>query len=317
MSLSSFVKEPDVRDRLKPLRPDVSRKIPVPLSAPPRSGRYAMVGVAFDYLLRFEIERRADRCTSRGWVAEHAPQLLDEAAAGTVSLRVLVPGGGPPSTEPPPGGFRRAARRVQRRVDEARDVFLEYIFAEAPTGVERERAAACAIMLAKLDLVFRAGCYDTEFDHADPEDVADLLAMLSAAPFDLLAPAARIELNPVFGDASFAVGGADADIIAGDLLIDVKTSKQDRIQAEDLDQLLGYLLLARRARREQRRFPLVRRAGLYYARFAHPMILDAATWTGHPLFRETERWFFERARESAAEEPPEAASAPPHPPAIA
>jgi len=173
--------------------------------------------------------------------------------------------------------------------------FVEYIGSESPSGRDRERAAGCAIMLAKLDLVFRAHCYDPEFERADQEDVADILAMLAVTPFELLAPRAAIHLNPVFGNASHAVGGADADLIAGDLMIDVKTSRQARIQAEDLDQLLGYLLLARQARRESRRFPLVRRLGLYYARFAHPVILDATSWTEHPLFRETEIWFFKRA----------------------
>lgn len=306
MSLTSFVELPDVRERLKPLRPALPRKIPVPLLAPPRSRRYHLAGTAFDYLLRFEIERRADRCTSRGWVAEHAPRVLENAADGSVTLKVLVPGGGPPSDKPPPGGFRRAARRVRARVDEARDLFLDYIQMDAPTGSDRERAAACAVVLAKLDLVFRAGCYDPEFERADLEDVADILAMLAVTPFGILAPAAAIHLNPMFGNASHAVGGADADLIAGDLLVDVKTSKEDRIQAGDLDQLLGYFLLARRARRDSRRFPLVKRLGLYYARFAHPVILDDSTWTGHPLFRETEQWFFARAEEEVLAETEEA-----------
>jgi hypothetical protein len=296
VSLTSFVKRPDVRERLQHLRPTLSRKIPVPLLAPPRSNRYAIVGIAFDYLLRFEIERRSDRCTSRGWVAEHAPRVLEDAARRAVAVKVLKPGGGPPSEGPPPGGFLRAARRVQKRVDEARDLFLEYICSELPSGRDQEGAAACAILLAKLDLVYRAGCYDPEFERADQEDVTDVMAMLALTPFELLLPPAAIHLNPVFGNASHAMGGADADLIVGDLLIDVKTSKQDRIQAEDLDQLLGYFLLARQGRRENRRFPLVRRLGLYYARFAHPVILDGTNWTEHPLFRETETWFFAHAK---------------------
>jgi hypothetical protein len=295
VSLTSLVKQPDVRERLAHVRPTVSRKIPVPLLAPPRSNRYSIVGIAFDYLLRFEIERRAKRCTSRGWVAEHAPRVLEDVAGGVVTVKVLELGGGPPSETPPPGGFGRAARRVQKRLDEAREVFLEYIHSESPSGRDQERAAACALVLAKLDLVFRARCYDPEFERADQEDVADVLAMLALAPFEVLAPTAAIHLNPVFGNASHAVGGADADLIVGDLLVDVKTSKQARIQAEDLDQLLGYILLARRARRENRQFPLVHRLGLYYARFAHTVVVDGTDWTNHPSFREIETWFFARA----------------------
>jgi hypothetical protein len=115
----------------------------------------------------------------------------------------------------------------------------------------------------------------------------------------VLAPGAAIHLNPLFGNASHAVGGADADLIVGDLLLDVKTSKQGRIQAEDLDQLLGYFLLARHERRADRQFPLVQRLGLYYARFAHTVIVDGTDWTSHPLFPATETWFFARAEEES------------------
>lgn len=300
MSLTSFIKLPDVRARLKALRPDLPRTIPIPLLAPPRSNRHSTVGTAFDYLLRFEIERRRPRSTSRhGWVAEHAPRLLRQAASGNMALKVLDPGGGPP-TQSPPGGFTRAARHVQRRLDESRERFRSYVDSVSPSGLEQERAAECALLLAKLDMVLRAHCYDPAFEAADPADVADLSAMLALTPFDLLAPSVAIKLNPGFGEAAFMVGGADADLIVGDLLVDLKTSSQPRVNAEDLDQLLGYLLLARRARRGDRRVPLVRRLGAYYARFAHPVILDAGCWTEHPLFRETERWFFERAIAEAA-----------------
>ena len=57
MSLSSFLEQPDVMAVLKPLRPESRRKIDVPIKVEPRSGRYILVGTAFDYLLRFELQR--------------------------------------------------------------------------------------------------------------------------------------------------------------------------------------------------------------------------------------------------------------------
>lgn len=300
MSLSSFVEEADVRERLKPLRPRFPRKIPLPLVAPPRSGRFQVVGIAFDYLFRFEVERRAARCTSRGWVAEHAPDLLRDAARGSVSLKLLMPDG-PALSLPPPGGFARAARRAQRALDAARDVFVDYVLLGTPSDDEVADAAAVALRLAKLDLVFRAGCFDPDFDRADREDVEDLLAMLAVVPFGSLLGKKMIHLNPTFGEASHAVGGADADMIVGDMLVELKASKQDKVRAEDLDQLLGYFLLTRRAHRANRRFPVIRRLSLYYARFAYLATFEVTTWTEHPLFLETEEWFFDRAENLAAE----------------
>jgi hypothetical protein len=255
------------------------------------------VGTAFDYLLRFEVQRRTARVVGRHWVAEHAPRMLQEAAAGERELRVVTEG--PPVLLPPPGGFAQAAKRAQQAVDEARFAVADYLVAETPPQGSLASLAAHALRLAGLDLVFRVGIFDTRFAEAGPSDVEDLLAMLAVVPFETLLPGERrrVLLNPTFGAASFLVGGADADLIAGDLLLDLKTSKDPRIRAEHLDQLLGYLLLARRARREDRTFPQVRRLGLYYARRAHLFVVDAADWTGHPHFRETEAWFFRYAEE--------------------
>jgi len=59
MSLSRFIDNPEVNDKLKRLRPGGSRKIGATVRVEPRSNRYTMVGAAFDYLLRFELQRRA------------------------------------------------------------------------------------------------------------------------------------------------------------------------------------------------------------------------------------------------------------------
>src|SRR4051794_1407009 len=76
MSLTSFLKMRDVADKVKPLRPKLPRKIDVPLRIEPRSNRYPMVGTAFDYLLRFELHRRAPHAVTERWIAERAPDIL-------------------------------------------------------------------------------------------------------------------------------------------------------------------------------------------------------------------------------------------------
>ena len=68
MSFKSFVSMPDVAAKIKSLRPAISRKIPVQIKVEPRSKRYSLIGTAFDYLLRFELQRRAPHAVSNGWV---------------------------------------------------------------------------------------------------------------------------------------------------------------------------------------------------------------------------------------------------------
>ena len=61
---------------------------------------------------------------------------------------------------------------------------------------------------------------------------------------DLAALEEPILLNPTFGKASRMVGGADADIVAGGMLIDIKTTKKPKLDRRHFDQLAGYYALA-------------------------------------------------------------------------
>src|SRR5262249_48932745 len=93
-------------------------------------------------------------------------------------------------------------------------------------------------------------------------------------------------LNPTFGEA---FGGADADLISGDTLYEVKVTKDSTVKAEYLDQLLGYFLLAR----QQRSFAEIKRLAIYFARHRHVWEQPSTCWTDRPEFPELERWFFE------------------------
>jgi hypothetical protein len=54
--------------------------------------------------------------------------------------------------------------------------------------------------------------------------------MLQIVPFDLLLDTKTVLVNPTFGESSLAVGGADADLIAGDLLVDFKVRTKGAMQ---------------------------------------------------------------------------------------
>jgi hypothetical protein len=96
-----------------------------------------------------------------------------------------------------------------------------------------------------------------------------LLELLSIVPFDELVSDGRTLLNPTFGAASRLVGGADADLICGDMLVDLKTVKTGSVQLYYCDQLLGYFILARYARRLDKSFPFINRLALYFARHGY------------------------------------------------
>lgn len=293
MSLLSFVKMPEVRERIKKFRPKFRRKIDAPLLVEPRTKRYQLVGTAFDYLLRFELQRRAPHAVSEQWVAEEAPDhIWRKMDFGSVGRDVLI--GVSEDEKIPP---RELAERVQFIVEEAKDAVSNFRRNNKPTRIHQEDMAAHAIRMAKLDSVVRAGLLGPDYEEADPLDVEDLVEMLAIVPFGSLIHEETMVLNPTFGDSSLLVDGADTDLITGELLIDLKVTKKNEMNPADLDQILGYLLLARHQRQIDNSFPVISQIGLYFCRHGYLWRLDAASWTDSPGFSEFEEWFFKKAKE--------------------
>jgi hypothetical protein len=80
-------------------------------------------------------------------------------------------------------------------------------------------------------------------------------------------------------------------------MIDVKVRQKNEIDVRDLDQLLGYFLLARDRRRSDRMFPAIEEVAIYFARQAHLWRMPTSFWTEQPDFPRVEIEFFERARD--------------------
>lgn len=167
----------------------------------------------------------------------------------------------------------------------------------APTAAKQAELAAHAIRLAKLDSVYRAWRLEPGFEETSSEDIQDLADLLAIVPFHELLHDKLLLLNPNFMQTSHLVGGADTDLIAGDLLVDFKITNKGEIEVGNLDQILGYLLLARKQRSVDPTFPVINRLGLYYCRHGYLWSVEASTWTSRPEFFGIEQWFFQRADE--------------------
>src|SRR5262249_46594941 len=145
-----------------------------------------------------------------------------------------------------------------------------------------------AIRLAYLDSLPRVRQIDPAFQQIEKADVDDLVAMFAIVPFEQLTHGQTMLLNPVFKETARLVGGADADLISGTMLIDFKVTMRDHIPAEVFDQLIGYFILARRERQLDPTFPRIDQLGIYFCRHGWLLTFPTSEWTGRPEFEATE-----------------------------
>ena len=293
MSLTSFIERPQIRDLIVVLR---QRILGVECKAPgsqllvrSRTSNNSLIGTAFDYLLRFELQRRHRSADTGKWVAEHATTcgFGQTELAGLRFEEIML--------------YQRSRTALIRRtLKNAKEEVAIHVRRRKPRSAHFYILAGHAVRLAKLDLVRRQLKLDPTFAEADRDQVEELVELLSVVPFEAFADCKRLLLNPAFGEASLLVGGADADIISDDLLLEIKTVRSDRFDDEwnqrAVDQLLGYFILSRQAHLSNPRFPKVNRIGIYFSRYANLRTWDVSHLASDDQFLEAEANFVGEAK---------------------
>lgn len=287
MALVYLVKDPDIRRHFEPLLADLPRPPDVAVKVPlHRKGAGPLVGTAFDYAVRFELQRRYPNAVTRSWCAEGAIAKNGFGLTGPIDDTGL-------------GAAKNdLTARWATIIRDARAAVSAYVADQSIGLSSREEVVGHALRLGRIDPFVRGNYLDPEPERVEPDDVADILEMMDIVPWDQLGSSTLLWLNPTFGNFSRRVGGADADIIAGDRLLDLKTTSVPT-HTEDLRQLLGYLILARAARTEDQSFPIIGNIGAYHGRHGHLWYVPVVDLTSHPAFAVAEERFFERATELA------------------
>ena len=234
MSLKIFVSLPEVKARLTAEFPTPPRPAKPPLRAPPIAKNPSLIGTAFDYLLRFFIQRLNPCSWADMWVAEEAA--LAEIGIGDEIIS------------------------LEEFVEKAKNQHGEYL----QSGIVTDELLSSVLSLAQLDLFRRNP--DLAFEPAyidtlgkfDPLDISDLKQLLSLVNPDTFRARTTCLLNPRFGAASDLVAGADCDLVIDNTLIDIKTVKQFSLARGYLNQLLGTFSLRKSAKSAAR--PLVTRS---------------------------------------------------------
>jgi hypothetical protein len=213
MSLTSFIKIPEVKEKLSEIikRPDI--KLDGKIKAIPLTKNYSLVGTAFDYLLRFVLESNF-KAISTKWIAEESIELLSKIK------------------HPEKDVINTLLKICKKR-------YKEYL---KDKKVDDFLVESC-IILAKIDLIYRCAIFEEHMGYVDDKDKKDLLNLYNFIDLNNFKPNSICLLNPTFNQASHLVGGADADLVIDDTIIDIKTTKNLSLTKDYLNQLVGYYFL--------------------------------------------------------------------------
>ncbi len=240
MSLTSFVGNKDVRERFKQEFPSPKFSVQKPLLAPALTTHYSLVGTAFDYLLRFYLKRLNPEAVETRWVAENAVTVLFMYKDGfaihgdTGEVEVVA-------QLMPDKADVAMFHKIKGILLDAKNAYQLYL----KTGKTTKPLLTSALLLANLDIIYRTGRLEdyVELDTVSDEDIKDLTNLIKIVPATQFKTKNVCLLNPTFGEASTLVGGADADLVIDDTLVEIKTTKKLQLPRKYFDQLIGYYCL--------------------------------------------------------------------------
>jgi hypothetical protein len=209
------------------------------LKAEPLTKNYGLIGTAFDYLLRFALERKYSSLVhGRPWVSETALNHFEE-------------GGFTFFGNPDDIDFdnidaimkdkNEENKKVKDKFEKCKSIYKEFITNKI--NINNDILEAC-LFLSRLDLIVRDP-FKNKINLApeDAGDLSDLRLLLQNCNLDKFRPREKIILNPTFGKASELVGRADADLVVDSTLIDIKTTLEIKLTRHFYNQLICYYIL--------------------------------------------------------------------------
>ncbi|MHA1401343.1 MAG: hypothetical protein ACTSQE_13425 [Candidatus Heimdallarchaeaceae archaeon] len=266
MSLTSFLKIREVKEKFREEFKKPRIKVDKELRAPPQSKRYGLVGTAFDYLMRFVLEYHNPKAQTYPWVAEIVPKLFQKHKKAHKMFKIII----------------KTAKMHHKN-------YLK-------TGEIRNELLDTCIVLAQMDIIYRASIIDQNFGQVYETDIQDLRNLVKLIPIENFRAKDHCFLNPTFGEGSILVGGADADIIIDGALIDIKTTKKLEFKREYFDQLIGYYTLKQiggidRAKKDIQ----IKELGVYYSRYGEIIKFPVEEVIDEERFDSFAEWFKETA----------------------
>lgn len=328
MSLTSFIDQKEVGERLERQFSKPPLEINTAIKAEPKTENYALIGTAFDYLFRFWLEYKEPDARTDRWVSYNSLDILTHS----VSFIQPVKKGGKPIlkvvTEEGPLEFENLSNLLEE-LDRPRNEFQEYVLSvsQSPlpeqdtykefqllkevfqsltagegryqeyldSGELNNNLLKSTIDLAKIDGIYRAGRFPSNLGEYEEGDLQDLRNLYQTIPEDKFADSETILLNPTFGLASNLVEGADADFIVDGTLVDIKTTKYLQLKKKSWHQIVGYAILADIARDQDVGVPELEEIGIYFSRHGEIWTVPVNQVYNQEGYEDFKKWFIQYA----------------------
>lgn len=267
MSLTSFLEDKDVKNAFERVFEEPQFKLQAELLAHPLTNNYALLGTAFDYLLRFYVKRLNPDAIEHRWISERVCDdfyslLLISASGVFIDIEEID----------------NIEKKIKEIIQYAKKAYSEYI----NTGIMNHDLFKSVLLLAQVDSIYREGAkvmYRDGFldeNSVDENDIKDLQNLISIVKPEYFKAKEICILNPTFGKASKLVGGADCDLVIDDAIIDIKTTKKLDLTRDYFNQLIGYYILYTIGGIDGMPSNYrVKRLGIYFSRYAYLLFIDA------------------------------------------
>jgi hypothetical protein len=215
-----------LRDLFKKYFPTPEPSLFGRLRVKPLSENPQTVGNAVDYMIRFYVERLNEGRAKNGnkWIAERALNSL------TARLE----------RENVSGQNKALIKSIEFQFSKAKDNHSQFL----KDGIISNKLIKSSIFLGKLDSYYRSKKIDNSLKKHSLKDIQDVKKIMAIIRPDNFTAKKKCFLNPTFGRGSEFVGGADADLIIDDTIIDIKAVKHLKIERKYLNQLIGYYILS-------------------------------------------------------------------------
>lgn len=267
MSLTSLLNLKDVKAKFREVFPK-PKITDGELVAAPVTQNYMLVGTAFDYLLRFYLEQRYPFAVAQPWIASHAEFLVK-----------------------PHSGLHK---RVTLILEDAKKQYDDFL----TKGVVTDVLLRSCLLLAQLDPIFRRNAVVPDLGQINDGDVLDLRQLLASVRSEIFHPQSVCLLDPSFGAGSVLVGGADIDLVLDDTLVEIKTTKQPRLQQDHYNQIIGYYLLSKVGGIDGAPSGhTIQNVAIYSARYATLHVFPIEKIASQATFASFAQWFSERAKQ--------------------